>query len=137
MRLAALVAAVCLAPQAALAASPVEGDWRTASDGGLVQIAPCGPKICGRLVDATELRRQPGLTDGRNKDVSKRTRPMKGLPMLENFTGGPKTWTGGTIYNPADGRTYRSVLELATADVLKVKGCLGPICRTETWTRAR
>jgi uncharacterized protein (DUF2147 family) len=136
MRLAALAAVVCLAPGAALAATP-EGTWRTQGGAGVVEIAPCGAKLCGRLIDAPEIRTNPGLTDARNKDASKRTRPLKGLPMLAGFTGGPTKWTGGSIYNPGDGRTYRSVLELPSADVLKVKGCVGPICQTQTWTRAR
>jgi uncharacterized protein (DUF2147 family) len=137
MRLVVLAAVLVLAPGAALAASPVEGNWRTEGGQGLVEIAPCGAKICGRLVDAPDFRANPGLTDARNRDAAKRGRPLKGLPLLNDFTGGPSKWTGGTIYNPNDGRTYRSVLELANANTLKVKGCMGPICQTQTWTRSK
>jgi uncharacterized protein (DUF2147 family) len=138
MRLAILTAVALLGAAApALAASPVEGTWRTQGGSGTVEIAPCGAQICGRLVDFPELKANPGVTDGRNRDAAKRGRPLKGVTMLAGFTGGPKKWTGGTIYNPGDGRTYRSVMELASADVLKVKGCVGPICQTQTWTRAR
>lgn len=137
MRLAALAAVFVLAPGAALAASPVEGTWRTQGGSGTVEIAPCGPLVCGRLIDFPELRKHPALTDERNRDASKRARPLKNVTMLSGFKGGPVKWTGGTIYNPGDGKTYRSVLELAGADTLKVKGCVGPICQTQTWTRAR
>ena len=126
-----------MAPGVALAASPVEGKWRTQGGSGTVEIAPCGAKLCGRLIDFPELRANPDVTDLRNRDAKLRSRPLKGVAMLNGFSGGPTKYTGGTIYNPGDGRTYRSVMELAAPDTLKVKGCVGPICQTQTWTRAR
>jgi uncharacterized protein (DUF2147 family) len=45
-------------------------------------------------------------------------------------------WIDGQIYNPEDGNSYRSILEPGPGDTLKVKGCLGPFCQTQTWTRA-
>ena len=129
-------AAVALAPTAAFAAG-VEGLWETQTRGGFVQIAPCGAKLCGTLADAPDLQREPDARDTRNRDPAKRARPLKGVTLLSGFSGGPTRWTGGTIYNPEDGRTYRSELTLADPSTLKVKGCFGPICRTQTWTRAR
>lgn len=119
------------------AAAPVDGLWRTETRGGIVRIAPCGVQVCGTLDDSPDLRREPDATDARNRDASKRSRPLKGVTLLDGFSGGPDRWTGGTIYNPEDGRTYRSELSLAGPDTLKVKGCVGPFCRTQTWTRAR
>jgi uncharacterized protein (DUF2147 family) len=137
MRLVAFVAVALATPAAALAASPIEGAWRTQGGRGVVEIAPCGAQICGKVVDGPGMAANPGLTDTKNKDASKRSRPLKGLPILSGFSGGPTLWKGGTIYNPEDGGTYRSTLQLAGPDTLKVKGCVGPICRTQTWTRAK
>ena len=128
--------AVLLAASAVQAA-PVQGLWSTETRGGVVRIEPCGPLICGTLEDAPDLRADPGATDQRNRDPAKRNRPLKGVTLLSGFRGGPGRWTGGVIYNPEDGRTYRSELILADARTLKVRGCFGPICRTQTWTRLR
>lgn len=129
--------AAALAFASAAAAAPVEGLWRTETKGGVVRIAPCGVQLCGTLEDAPDLQKNPGAKDEKNRDASKRNRALKGVKLLDGFSGGPERWTGGTIYNPEDGRTYRSELALDGADVLKVKGCFGPLCRTQTWTRAR
>lgn len=36
-----------------------------------------------------------------------------------------KRWTGGTIYNPVDGKTYDVLAEFETPSVLRVRGYLG------------
>ncbi len=139
MRLAVLTAAALVAAAApAFAASPVEGRWKTQGGRGVVEIAPCGAALCGRIGGTPRpTADNPAMTDLNNKDAAKRSRSLLGLPILTGFKGGPAKWTGGTIYNPEDGNSYRSSLELAGADTLKVKGCVGPICRTQTWTRIR
>lgn len=138
MRLAAALGALTLlATPAAGLAGPADGVWRTQSEGGTVRIGSCGAELCGWLHDTPELKRYPEARDLRNQDPSKRERKIAGLLLLEGFAGGPKQWTGGKIYNPADGRSYRSELTLADPNTLKVKGCVGPVCRTQTWTRAR
>jgi uncharacterized protein (DUF2147 family) len=129
-------AAVALAPSAALA-NPAEGLWRTQTQGGVVRVGPCGAQVCGWLHDSPDLKREPDAKDARNRDAAQRDRKLKGLQLLSGFSGGPARWTGGMIYNPDDGRSYRSELTLADPNTLKVKGCLGPICRTQTWTRVR
>lgn len=139
MRLAVLAAAALSAAAApALAASPAEGRWRTQGGRGVVDIAPCGPALCGRIAGApAPTADNPAMTDLRNRDPARRSRPLRGLTILTGLTGGPTRWTGGTIYNPEDGNSYRSSIELSDPNTLKVKGCVGPICRTQTWTRAR
>ena len=56
-----------------------------------------------------------------------------GLTMLEGFKQKAKGWTGGTIYNPKEGKTYGSKIKLLADGVLEVKGCIGPICQTQHW----
>lgn len=67
-----LFAAILIATaNAALAADPVEGLWKTAlqDDGGygFVQIAPCGAAFCGTLIKGCERR-------GRGGDIWRRYR---------------------------------------------------------------
>lgn len=130
-----------LAPTAATAAdgdAALLGRWKTQEQGGTVEIHRCGPALCGRVVDGVPLRANPDQRDIRNKKAALRSRKIMNLRVLENFTGGPRQWTGGPVYDPdtGDGGPNGSIT-LVSQDVIKLKGCLGPICRTQTWTRAR
>ena len=42
----------------------------------------------------------------------------------------------GTIWNPSDGETYSSEMQLE-GNVLKVDGCVAFICKEQTWTRVQ
>ncbi|RZJ43047.1 MAG: DUF2147 domain-containing protein [Brevundimonas sp.] len=114
------------------------GRWRTPAEGGVVEIHRCGAALCGRLVDAAPLRRDPDQRDVRNRDAAQRQRPLRGLPVLRQFTGGPSEWRGGPLYDPDSGQTAdRGSLTLVSADRLSVRGCIARVlCRTQTWRRA-
>ncbi|MFV2073374.1 MAG: DUF2147 domain-containing protein [Thermoanaerobaculales bacterium] len=76
--------------------------------------------------------------DRENPDPDLRERPVIGLQMLEGFRyDGKGTWHKGTIYDPDNGKTYKSKLRLSGEGVLKVRGFVGFsfIGRTTTWTR--
>lgn len=142
-RAAPVLAAVVLTGLAAVGPAaaqdaPVLGRWRTAAQGGVVEIHRCGAALCGRLVDAAPLRRNPDQKDVRNREPTLRTRPLRGLRVLEGFTGGPTTWTGGPLYDPDSGeRASRGALTLQEGGRLSVRGCIAPlVCRTQTWTRS-
>jgi len=120
---------------AAFAASPV-GDWKTPSKNGVVHVSECGDSLCGKLIDGDDLRATPGLTDKLNQDASLRTRPLKGLPLFYGLKGGPTEWSGGSVYNPEDGKTYHGSIKLVDDNTLKLTGCVvAPFCKTQTWTR--
>ncbi|HUD28917.1 MAG TPA: DUF2147 domain-containing protein [Novosphingobium sp.] len=123
---------------AAADADSVVGTWRTPAKNGSVEIARCGGSICGKLLSSEHLRTNPDLRDVNNKDTAKRDRRLKGLQILGGFTLDKGTWTGGTIYNPEDGGTYKATITPAGADTLKLKGCIvWPLCKTQTWTRIK
>lgn len=43
---------------------------------------------------------------------------------------------GGSVLKLSNGKTYSSKAELqANGSKLQVSGCLGPICKHQTWTR--
>ncbi|TCT00622.1 DUF2147 domain-containing protein [Aquabacter spiritensis] len=135
----ALIAVATLAFLSAPAlAADVTGTWLTPTDNGIVEIAPCGASVCGRLVSSDDIKANPALTDSRNSDASQRSRPLKGLLMLQGFTGSGGAWSGGKIYNPDDGKTYSATLTLEGDNTLKVRGCVVvPFCETQTWTRSK
>jgi len=132
----ALIAASTLLSATTAFAADITGVWATPSDNGRVQIYRCGDGICGKLVDADQIRTNPNQTDYYNKNASQRGRKVKGLVLFAGYTGGPSEWKGGQIYDPKTGDTGRSgKIKMTSGDSLDVKGCLGPICRTQHWKR--
>jgi uncharacterized protein (DUF2147 family) len=127
--------------QAALAASPAEGVWVTEGDKARVAIAPCtgdAATLCGTIAWSYRPADAPSgeLLDVNNADKALRSRPIVGLPLLQGFSpDGDDAWSGGTIYDPEGGKTYKSKMKLDGADTLKVDGCVLFVCQTQTWTR--
>ena len=124
--------AVLLASGSARAADPT-GDWRVADGVANIRVAQCGGSMWG--VVAWE--KQPGGRDGNNPDVSKRSRPTLGMPILLDMKKKPgaDSWEG-QVYNAKDGQTYSSSITPVDADHLEIRGCvLGFLCGGETWTR--
>jgi uncharacterized protein (DUF2147 family) len=126
----------------AMAATPalaLEGTaWLTQARSGIVAMAPCGNgRICGSITRVLTAG-QANALDANNPDRTLRTRPIRGLRILDGFSRNPDgRWTGGRIYDPETGRTYRSELRLLPNGNLEVKGCVGPICQTQIWTPSR
>ncbi|WP_325049071.1 DUF2147 domain-containing protein [Tsuneonella amylolytica] len=130
MSLAALLAAAPLA-----AAAPIDGRWVTEEKSGIVQVGDCGGTRCGKL--ARFLETPPQGVDQRdvnNPEARLRGRKLLGLPILTGFRPDGDVWRG-TIYDPKSGKSYRSVLKRRNARTLEVKGCIGPFCQTQLWTR--
>jgi uncharacterized protein (DUF2147 family) len=115
----------------------IVGVWSTGSQGGQVEIYRCGPSLCGKVIAAAVLRTNPDQRDVNNPDRKLRQRPLMNLVVLRNFKGGPRTWTGGAVYDPESGDgADRGYLELRTDGALEVKGCKAAIfCRTKIWKR--
>ena len=114
-----------------LAASPgLAGDWVNADRSAVIRIAPCGGRLCGRIVRV--LARGAPTTDARNPDRALRSRPLVGLAVLSGFSA---SGAGGRAYNPQNGRSYRATLRLNADGTLRVTGCVMVICRSQTWTR--
>lgn len=114
------------------------GHWKTETHNAIVEITHCGPSICGRIVTSDLLRTQPDLRDAKNANAALRNRPIKGLQFLSGFTRDGDAWSGGSIYNADDGKTYGAKVTPLGADQLKVRGCVFvPFCKTQTWTRVR
>lgn len=129
-----LLTGLLAAPLAA--AEPIAGRWVTEEGDAVVTIGPCGRSTCGRIT--TFLRRPdtPNPTDRNNPDPKLRGRPVLGMPVLTGFSDRGDDWRG-RIYDPRSGRTYRSILSRNADGTLKVQGCWGPFCRTQTWRPAR
>ena len=112
------------------------GIWKLNSGKVTVRIAPCGPSLCGAIVGLAKPLDKKGRpkVDKENPNKSLRSRPLMGLPILANMKpAGDNRWRG-TIYNADDGRTYSSYMKLS-GNNMKVKGCVGPFCKTMVFVR--
>ncbi|WP_435416703.1 DUF2147 domain-containing protein [Parerythrobacter aurantius] len=133
-----LVLACAAAPALAwFAPEPIAGRWMTREKDAVVTIAPCGASYCGKL--SQYLVTPPGGADQKdvnNPDPKLRGRKLLGINLLSGFKADGDVWRG-TIYDPRNGKSYRSVLKRKSTSALEVKGCIGPFCQAQTWTRAK
>jgi uncharacterized protein (DUF2147 family) len=118
-------------------ASAITGNWLTELKDGIIQIAPTQSAIYeGRIVGGNH----PGRLDSMNPDPAQRGKPLRGQIILRDlhYDGNGK-WSGGTIYDPNSGHTYRCQIEMTSADTLLVRGFIGvPLLgKQQTWHRYR
>jgi uncharacterized protein (DUF2147 family) len=77
--------------------------------------------------------------DRNNPDEELQTRPIIGLSMIEGFMYDVDegNWSGGTIYDPESGKTYKCQMKLGEDDTLDVRGYIGipALGRTTVWRR--
>ncbi len=119
----------------ALASEPVTGRWVTAEKDGVILIAPCGKSLCG-TIERFLVPPPQGLDqrDVNNPDAKLRTRKLLGMPILSGFAADGEVWRG-KIYDPKNGKSYRSIIRRKGPNVLEVKGCIGPFCQTQVWKK--
>jgi uncharacterized protein (DUF2147 family) len=133
-------AALSLGVAAQAQQSPLYGPWLSENRRGVIEIYPCGEKVCGKLVWLIQplVNGQPVLDD-QNPKPELRSRQRCNLVMLGDFhQSEPQRWTDGWIYDPDSGKTYSATMFLESADVLKLRGYVGvPLFgETQIWTRA-
>ena len=128
---ATLIIPVGLVAQAAIAAESPAGIWLTEEKNSKIRIAPCGKALC-----ATVLWAKGGGVDDQNPDPSLRTRPVVGLALSRDIRSDGKGGWQGSMYNPENGKTYKTTLTPKGRE-LEVGGCVlgGLICGSETWAR--
>lgn len=105
-----IAAALLATPGIALAAEPIEGNWKTAS-GATAAIAKCGGSYCITLKTGKHAGKRIGKLDGTGTDYS------------------------GSITDPETDKTY-SGSGAVNGNSLRMKGCvLAVLCKSQTWTR--
>lgn len=130
-------------PATATANERLVGEWITDSQSARIAITTCVDDpalLCGRIVwlarplgaDGTPVR------DSRNPDPGRRHRPLLGSDIIRGFrSSGSDRWSGGTIYDPENGRTYDARMRLTGVDTLEMKGCVLIFCDARIWYRSR
>lgn len=130
-----LFAASCLAY-----ASDPTGRWTTIDDEtgqpkSIVEVSRQGDgTLAARVVQILQSDRGPNPTCTRCSG-DRKDQPIEGMTILWGLRPGGEGWEGGTILDPANGRTYRSRVKLIDDNQLGVTGCLAFICREQVWRR--
>ena len=123
MILAAAVAALGFA--GAALADPAIGTWKTQVDDGAyahVNVTKCGANLCGKIA-----RTFNDTGEYKSKNLGKQL-------VWDMTPAGGGAYKSGKIWQPSTGKTYKSKMALS-GNTLKVSGCVGPICKKQTWKR--
>lgn len=122
-------------------ADDILGIWRNPSGKGHVQIYKENGRYFGKLVWLKKTHDEKGrpYLDTKNPNQRASGQPLLGLVMLSNFSYDDGEWTGGKIYNPEDGKEYKSYMKLKDAQTLFVRGFVGIswIGKTLTFQRVK
>ena len=137
----ALAIGLAAVPMLASAQSPV-GKWKTIDDEtgkakSIVEITQASNgTLQGRVIEILSSDRGPNPTCDKCSGANK-GKPVKGMVILWGLKpDGNGKWAGGTVLDPAKGKTYKSKLELKSGgDKLGMSGCVAFICREQTWVR--
>ena len=130
-----------LMPLVAAFAQDVVGKWKLEDGSAIVEVYKSGDAYNGKIVrlkNPTEADGTPAV-DNLNPDASLRKRQLIGLNMLSGLKKNGGEYTGGTIYDPGNGKTYNCSMKVE-GDVLKVRGSLdkrGLLGRTMDWFRVK
>ncbi len=124
-------------------ADSIIGNWLTEDGDSRVEVYQKDDgRFYGRVVWLEEPLNDEGKpkVDDQNPDAAMHDVPIIGLEVLQGFTynQSKEEWTGGTIYDPKNGRTYSAYLRLDGENTLRMRGFVYGmrfLGRSSYWTR--
>ena len=122
-------------------AQDVIGKWKLDDGSAIVEVYKSGDAYNGKIVWLEEPNDPSGkpASDTNNPDKALRSRKLIGLNMLSGLKKNGGEYTGGSIYDPGNGKTYNCSMKV-DGDVLHVRGSLdkkGLLGRTMDWFRVK
>lgn len=114
-------------------AQDIMGKWVTEAGDAQAEIYEHNGKVNGKIV---WLQKGPDTKDVHNKDEKLRSRKLMGVNILSGLTKKKEKWEGGRIYNPKNGKDYKCSIWME-GNKLKVRGYIGFLYETQTWTRKK
>lgn len=105
------------------------GVWQTipgATGHVHVDITACESGYCGTIIAAFD-----------GEGIQSDSYEHLGKPMVWSMRqSNDSSWAGGKIWDPSNGKTYKSKMSLE-GDVLTVSGCVLFFCKSQDWTRVK
>lgn len=122
-------------------ADDILGVWANSSNRGHIQIYKTGGKYYGKIIWLKNPYDKAGKpkVDYKNPNENVRKKKLLGLIMLRDFVYDNEEWKGGKIYNPTDGKEYKSYIKLTDEKTMSVRGYIGFsfFGKTEKFIRVR
>jgi len=116
------------------------GVWLSQIKDGKIEIYKSNGKYHGKIIWIKEPNDEHGnpIKDNFNPKTSLKSRPILNLNIVTNlvYDSEDNEWSGGTVYDPKDGKTYDCKIWLENGK-LKLRGYLGWFYDTKTWTRVK
>jgi uncharacterized protein (DUF2147 family) len=116
-------------------AAQILGNWLTEPRDGIIEISLTSDgSYQGKIVGGND----PQRLDQHNPDPARRSQTLLGQTILRGMKyDGEGKWSGGSIYDPDSGRTYKCHLQRLDKERLQVRGFIGfsLLGRSQVWTR--
>ena len=122
----------------------ITGIWDTENNESQITISldPESNTYRGVLTTISDTVGEPDeeKIDINNPDPDRRNDPLIGITLMQGFKkDSDKKLTGGTIYDPKSGKTYKCKITITDENTIKVRGYIGVslVGRSTIWTRAK
>ncbi len=121
-----------------------EGKWKTIDDDSkkprsIVKISKdSGGALTGTIIHIYPITGQPDDPVCEKCKGALKDKPVDGMTILKDLTWDGKKWSGGTVLDPENGKTYKCFIELQDeGKKIKLRGFVGgPLLgRTQYWYR--
>ncbi|WP_299149450.1 DUF2147 domain-containing protein [uncultured Dokdonia sp.] len=120
----------------------VFGKWKTIDDEtgeakSIVEIYKKGDKVYGKIIDILNPQDRDKLCiycEGEEYN-----KPVLGLDIIKNLERDDDEYTGGTVFDPEKGKTYKAKIwiENDNRDKLYLRGYIAFLYRTQEWIRVK
>ena len=118
------------------------GKWITIDDEtnkkkSIVELYKVDGKLFGKIIYLFPREGREENPKCKKCTDDRKDQPLVGLQIVRSLKWDGEEWEGGTIVDPENGKIYtvKMWLEEGNANLLNVRGYVGPIFRTQKWVR--
>ena len=118
------------------------GKWITIDDEtnkkkSIVELYKVDGKLYGKIIYLFPREGREDNPKCKKCTDDRKDQPLVGLQIVHSLKWDGEEWEGGTIVDPENGKIYtvKMWLEEGNANLLNVRGYVGPIFRTQKWVR--